>query len=139
MSRVSQLFDKPLHEWQVRKLIAGSLQEQHRDLHVEEVLAALVRRPTCGMQWESEERDAVHSRQWRRRLRLRGHAASEGFAARDERKIRREARRLHNSRADGGLGEFGRVRPLRSALHVRKLITQRGDAALRKARPRRRP
>lgn len=50
----AELFDEPLHEWQVRKLIAGSLQEQHRDLDVEQVFAALVRRPPGGMQRESE-------------------------------------------------------------------------------------
>ena len=64
---------------------------------------------------------------------MRGHTAPEGFASCEEWKTGRESRRLRNCRADCGLGEFGRIRSFGAALHVRKLVAQRGDAALRKA------
>src|SRR5437588_1745028 len=84
------------------------------------------------MKREPKKSDAPDSRQWRGGLCLRCHAAAEGFAARNEGKIRRQTRHFCNRHTDGGMGEFGRVRPLRAALHIRKLIAQRGDAAFRK-------
>jgi hypothetical protein len=46
------------------------------------------------MKRESEEGDASDSGQWRCRLRLRGHAPAERFAARDQGKIRHQTLNL---------------------------------------------
>src|SRR5207249_4272766 len=74
----AELFDERLQQLQVRKLVVGSLHKQHWDLHIEEVLATLVRWPPRGMKREPKESDAPDSRQWRGGLRLRCHAAAEG-------------------------------------------------------------
>src|SRR5207244_9411589 len=108
----AELFDEWLQQLQVRKLVAGSLHEQHRDLNIEEVLATLVRWPPGRMKREPKEGDASDSRQWRCSLRLRCHAAAEGFTTRNEGKIRRQTGHFRDRCADGGMGEFGRVRPL---------------------------
>src|SRR2546425_5410923 len=47
-------FDERLQKLQVCKLVAGTLQEEHRNLHLEEVPAALARRPLGRMQRKSE-------------------------------------------------------------------------------------
>src|SRR5439155_14387537 len=85
----AELFDERLQQLRVGKLVPASLEKQHWNLHVEEMFAPLVRWSPGGMKREPKEGDAPDSRQWRCRLRLRRHAAAEGFAARNERKIRR--------------------------------------------------
>src|SRR4029077_7078118 len=70
---------------EARQRVARALQEQHRDPHIGEMLAALARRFAGWVQREAEEREAAHAVERRIRLRLRGHAATEGFAAGDQR------------------------------------------------------
>jgi hypothetical protein len=64
------------------------LQEQHRHLDVEQMLAALARRLFRRMQRKAEEGEAAHAGQRRRGLRLRRHPAAERFAAGDQRQFR---------------------------------------------------
>ena len=129
----TELPDERLQERQIRQLITRSLHEQHRSLHFEQVLSALVRRPPRRMKRESEEHQAANSRQRRCGLRLRSHAATKRFAAGHEGKAREQARCFCDGRADGSLGKLGSVRPLRAPLHIGKLIAKRGDAVLGKS------
>ena len=108
------------------------LQKQHRDLDREKMLATLVRRPSRRMQGKAEEGEAADARQGRCGLRLRGHAAAEGLAAGDQRKCRCKLRGCGHGSPNGRMRKFGRVGPPSALFHVRKLITQRGDAALTK-------
>jgi hypothetical protein len=82
------------------------------------------------MQRKAEEGEAAHARQGRRGLRLRRHTAAEGLAAGDQRKCRRKLRGYGHGGPNGRMRKFGRVGPPGALFHVRKLITQRGDAAL---------
>ncbi len=84
----AELFDERLKKPQVRKLIAGSLHEQHRDLHLEEVLCTVIRRPAGRMKRESKEYEAADSGQRRFGLGLGSHAAVKRFAACQEGKLR---------------------------------------------------
>src|SRR6202165_5616966 len=126
----TELSRERLHELRIRERITRSLQEQHRNLHREEVRSALVRWPPGRMQRESEENQAEDSGQWRCCLRLRSHAAAKGFSAREKGKLRYQTRRFRQCCADGGLGKFRSVRPLRALLHIGKLIAKRGAAVL---------
>lgn len=121
------------YELQFGELITSSLQKEHRRLHLEEVLPTLGRRPPGRVKRESEENQAADSRQRRCGLCLRSHATAKGFAACDKGKLGNETRRLHDRGADGGLGKFRSVRPLRAPLHVGKLIAQGGDPAIGKS------
>ena len=123
--------DECCDQRQVGELVARSLQEQHRDRDVGEMRAAFVRRLARRDAAESRGRRGRARRAaattpapatscGRRRTCRRRRAASSGSRAR---------RRRHRG-AHGGCATFGRVRPLRAALHVRKLVAQRGDAAL---------
>ena len=60
-----------------------------------------------------------------RGLRLRRHAAAEGFAAGDQRQALGEACGLGNRGADGGMGGLRRVGPLAALLHIGELVAQR--------------
>jgi len=91
--------------------------------------AALVRRFSRRVQRESEEDEAANARERRQALGLRGHPPAEGLAAREQRKRRNEARGFVDRGAHRGLRERRCIRALRAALHVGKLIAQRGDAA----------
>ena len=77
---------------------------------------------------------AAHAGKRRARLRLRRHAAAEGFAAGNQRQLRHGARRRGDGGADGRVREMRRIGPSCAALHRGKLIAQRGDAALAKLR-----
>ena len=116
---------------QVGQHVARSLQEQHRDLDVEQVPGALVRRPSRRMQREPEEGQAADARQRRSRLGLRSHAAAERLAAGNERQRRQKPGGCGNRGADRGLGDVRRIGPPGPLFHVRELIAQGGDAALR--------
>ena len=122
-----------LQQREVGELVACALQEQHRDLHVGQVLAALVRRLARRMQREADEDDAAHTAQRRCGLRLRGHAAAERLAAGDERHAGQSLRCRIDSRAHRRMRKLRRVGPLRAALHVRELVAQRRDAAFGQA------
>ena len=127
---LAEPFRQRRQQREVRQRVAGSLQEQHRDLHVEQMLGALVRRLARRMQREAEEDEAADSRQRRRGLRLRRHAAAERLAAGDQRKRGRKLRGCGDGRAHGRVRELRRVGPLAPLLHVGKLVAQRRDAAL---------
>src|SRR5215510_5412905 len=69
-------FAKRLELLERRQGIAGALQEQHRYLHVAEVLAALGGWTAGGMKWKAEKHQPANARQWRCGLGLRCHAAA---------------------------------------------------------------
>src|SRR5262245_59044205 len=75
------------HERESGERVARTLKEEHRDLHLEEMRRALLRRTTRGVQRKAEECQAAHAGKRRFGLRLRGHAAAEGFAAGDKWKL----------------------------------------------------
>jgi hypothetical protein len=79
-----QLLDEWLEKVEICKLVTTTLQEEHLNLNLEKVLGALSRGPPWRMQWESQENQASDSWQRCGRLRLRSHAATEGFAAGEE-------------------------------------------------------
>jgi hypothetical protein len=66
----AQPCDQRPKQLQVREVVAGSLQEEHRDLHVEEVAAAFVGGTPGWVQRESQKDDALDSGQRRFGLRL---------------------------------------------------------------------
>src|SRR6476660_3104945 len=70
-----------------RKLVTCSLQEQHRNRHLEQMLAALLRRLAGSMQRESQECETTNARKRRKGLCLRGHAAPERFSAGEQRQL----------------------------------------------------
>ena len=116
----------------VGKLVAVSLQKQHRHVDLEQMAAAIIGRPPGRMQWEAEEGQAPDSRQGRCSLRLRRHSAAERFAAGDEGQPGGQPRGFGHGAADSGMGEAGRIRSPGASLHVRELIAQGGDVALAK-------
>ncbi len=84
------------------------------------------------MKRKAQKNQSAHSRQWLRGLRLRSHAPAEGFAARKQRNIRKQSTSLDNRCSHGRLCRFRTVWSLRTLLHVEKLITECGNAALEK-------
>ena len=57
----AKLLDQPLDESSIGERIAASLQEQHRDLDLEQVSCAFVGGATGGMKWEAEEHQTAHA------------------------------------------------------------------------------
>ena len=53
-----------------RQLVASALQKQHRDLHLEQMLSALLRRMTSGVQRKSNKHQSTDARERRAGLRL---------------------------------------------------------------------
>jgi hypothetical protein len=111
---------KPLDQgYQQRRLrqgIARSLQEQHRDLHVEQMPAAILERFLGRAQWKAEERQSAYAGQGMRRLGRRCHVSAEGLAARDVQKAARAARRAASAAAArtvacASAGPSGRFEP----------------------------
>jgi len=45
----AEALGQPNHQIGVRECIASSLQEEHRNFHLEQVISTLVRRSRCGM------------------------------------------------------------------------------------------
>ena len=54
---------KLAHQSDVGQRITGSLQEQHGDLHIEEMGGALLRGATSRLQWKAEESETAHMRE----------------------------------------------------------------------------
>src|SRR5439155_22134570 len=129
---LTELFAERLQKLHAREIITSPLQEEHRYLHIEQVLSALLRWLAGWMKRESEKHKAAHSGQTRCRLRLRRHSAAEGFAAGKKSKFGTQLGCFRYRRADCGMSQFRSVRPFRALLHVGKLIPQCGNAALRK-------
>src|ERR1043166_4462129 len=94
--RVAELFAERFQQLQLRKLVASSLQEQQRNLHIQKVLRAGIRRLAGRMKRESKKHQPAHAGQRRRGLRLRSHPATKRFATREkrseERRVGKECR-----------------------------------------------
>src|SRR5262245_56584315 len=67
--------------------VTGSLQEQHRHLNLEQMLAALGGRAIGRVERKAEKRNAANVGERRDRLSLRCHAAAERLAAGDQRQL----------------------------------------------------
>jgi len=107
---------KPAHKanekLHVREGIAGSLQEQHRDVHLGQMRCTVVRRFPRGMQRKSEESQALDPRQRCFGLRLRRHTPTKGFASGNQRKGRHEFSRRSDGCTHRGVRER---RPIRGS------------------------
>jgi len=116
---------------QVCQRIPRPLQKQHGDVNLEKMLAAVLGGAPGGMQRKAEKRQSTNA--WKRRdgLSLRRHPAAEGFPSRDERGIGQKAQRRGYGSANGGMSKFWWIWPLAAPFHIRELIPQGGDAALR--------
>ena len=91
--------------------------------------------PRGGPPRAAESRGTPRPRTLRERcfgLRLRGHAAAEGFAAGDKRKLGHEPCRFRHRGAHRGLRKLRRIGALAALLHIGELIAKRGDAAFGK-------
>jgi len=77
----AELLAERLKKFHARQLIARALQEQHGNLHIEEVFRPVRRRLAGRMQRKSKEDQATHSGKRRQRLRLRRHSPTERFTA----------------------------------------------------------
>ena len=97
-SPLAQALHDRLQQIECRELIARSLQKQHRDRHARQMIGALLRRTSGGMQREREKRQARDPWQGRERLRLRCHAAAERSAACDQSQARRQGGQLRRRR-----------------------------------------
>ena len=82
------------------------------------------------MQWKAQERKSTDTRQWRDGLRLRRHAAAEGFAARNQSQPRTTSRGFIDGCTHDDMSHGWGIRPFAAAFHVRKLIAQGRDIAL---------
>lgn len=132
-SRWPEAFDDRLQQAHLRQTIAAALHEQHRDPDIGKVLGAIARRLARRMQRKAEERQSIDAIERRARLRLRGHSAAEGFAARDQAQSGAASAGFSHRGAHGGLRDRRRVRPLAAFLHIEKLIAQRRHRALGQA------
>jgi len=73
----TQADDNPLKAASFSQGVACSLHEQHRQGDLSKMRGALFAFLTGGMQRKGEEDEAVHTLQWRFRLRLGGHSSAE--------------------------------------------------------------
>src|SRR6267154_1066363 len=73
--------DNGFEQRQLREVVAGALQKQHRDVNIGEVSGAVAGWLAGRMQRKAQEGKAVDAGQWRRRLRLRRHPSAERFSA----------------------------------------------------------
>src|SRR5437773_8641216 len=71
-------------KFHTREIIPSPLQEEHRNLHIEEVLSPLRRWLPGRVKRKSEKHEAAHTVQRRCGLRLRSHSAAKGFASREK-------------------------------------------------------
>ena len=87
--------------------VTRPLQEQHRDVHLEKVVGALYRGPPGWVQRKSKKCEPAGARKRLLGLRLRCHAAAEGFPAGDKQGVRLHAQCLAHGSPHGGLASFG--------------------------------
>jgi hypothetical protein len=130
-----ELPHQPAKQNQIRECVARALQEQHRDGDIEQMRGAVIRWLASRVQWEAQEGEAADTRQWARRLRLRGHPGAERFAAGDERKRRASPRRFCDGRAHRRVGGGRRV----GALRILSMYGNTWRCRARKGPPRRPP
>src|SRR5262249_38105323 len=109
-STCAKLFDEGFQQFQLSKLVATALQEEHRDLYLEQVLCPLCRRLARRMQGKAQENKTLHAEERRCGLRLRGHPTAKGFAAREQWQFRNQPGSRDHRRVDGGLGKFRGIR-----------------------------
>src|SRR3954467_15602438 len=93
------------------------------------MVGALVGWTVCPMQRKADKDEAVHARQWRNGVRLRGHAPAERFPSGNERQRGREQGGLRYGGAHRGLCKLRSIGPLAAPFHIRELIAQGGDVA----------
>src|SRR5436190_21699845 len=105
----AELLAERFQQFQISEVVAGSLEEQHRNTHVKEMLRAFVRWLPGRMKWKSKKHETANSRQWQRGLRLRSHPSAKRFAAGKERQFRQKLGRFQHHRAQGGLPDLRRI------------------------------
>src|SRR5262245_53993828 len=93
------------------------------------MLSSVLRRATGRMKRKAEKCKPTHARERGFRLRLRGHAAAERFAAGDQRKVRQQAQGRGRRSADRCMGKLRRIWSPATALHVGKLVAQSCQAS----------
>src|SRR5262245_57970526 len=90
----AKLLDERLQQVQTRQLVTGSLQEEHRYPHLEQVFTTLGRWSPGRVQGEPEEYETAHSGQRFNSLCLGSHPAAERLASGEKRKLRLQPRRI---------------------------------------------
>ena len=124
---LAEAFAERSEQRNIGERIMRPLQEEHGDADLGEVCRALVGRLARRMEREAEKGEAAHAGQRALGLRLRGHAAAEGFAAGNQRQLRCKPRRFGNRGADGGVRDPRRIGTLAALLHIGELVAERGD------------
>ena len=94
-----EAFDHGLQQLDLREFVARALQEQHRHVDLGQVRGTFVGGFLRRMQRETKGHQPVHARERRLRLRLRGHAPTEGFSAGEQRQLRPSSRGFRDCRA----------------------------------------
>ena len=112
-----------------RVVVAGY--EQHRHLYLRQMLGPLDAGLAGRVQRKANESEPTHAGKRLLGLGLRSHPSAKRPSASKQRQVGREPPRLGRRRAHRGMRHLGRIDPLRTALHVRKLIAQRRNPALR--------
>jgi hypothetical protein len=74
---ISQVFDHPSDQLRLRESVTRSLQEQHWNPNLEQVLSTIQGRLTGGMEGKSQECQSPDTEQRRGRLGLRCHPPAE--------------------------------------------------------------
>ena len=99
--------------------VVGALREKHRLRDLAQVRGALAAGLAGGVQREAEEHDAARGREFCARGDLRSHAATERFAACEQRQLARAARGLRERRAHSAVQHRRRVEtPLAHWVHT---------------------
>lgn len=111
--------------------IPRALNEQLGNSDVEKMFRAFDRRLFRRVQRKPQENQAANVRQRFECLRLGSHATAERFAAREQRKSRRQFCRPQDGGTHGRVGNGRSIRPLRTCFHVGKLESEGAYAGLR--------
>src|SRR5262245_4483540 len=93
------------------------------------MLSSVPRRETGRMKRKAEKCKPTHARERSFRLRLRGHAAAERFAAGDQRKARQQAQGRGRGSVDRCMGQLRRIWSPAAAPHIGKLVAQSCQAS----------
>ena len=131
--QASEAFHDRLEQAHFGETVARALQEQHRDPDVGKVRGPRDRRLARRVQRETQKGKSANAGQRRDRLRLRGHAAAERFAARDQRQSGTASRGFRDGGPHRRMRDRRRIGPLAALLHVRELVAQGRDAAVAQA------
>jgi hypothetical protein len=117
---------KPADAGEGGQLVARSLQEQHRNPDVRQVVPALRAPAAARMQRESEEHERLDPANRGLGLSLGRHPATHRFSPSDQPEFRRQSCRGAGRSADGIVQERGAVGTANTTFHVRKIETERG-------------